>query len=197
MSTGKHSHTGTCFDIGNGTSIALEEFNETGNPYQGEESLVGNGALCRVIPIIIHWRNNKEMAMHYASDCAKFTNGDEESLKSIVRLANLLWNLIQMPIIEPPYNANQISQMSRNAIPSGGYAPETLLAALWSVETTDNFKNAVLKCANLGDDADSTASVAGAIAGAKYGLSAIPVNWYKKLAQVQTLDEIIKKLISS
>jgi len=58
-------------------------------------------------------------------------------------------------------------------IRSGGYVVDTLNAALWSTLSTNNFEKAVLKAANLGDDADTTAAVAGQLAGALYGYSSI------------------------
>jgi len=77
---------------------------------------------------------------------------------------------------------NEISMMmhrniveeSADDIQSGGYVINTLHAALWSNLTADSFESAVLRACNLGDDADTTAAVAGQIAGAIYGYSNIP-----------------------
>jgi ADP-ribosyl-[dinitrogen reductase] hydrolase len=59
-------------------------------------------------------------------------------------------------------------------IASGGYVVDTLKAALWSTLSTNGFEEAVLKAANLGDDADTTSAVTGQLAGALYGYSSIP-----------------------
>jgi ADP-ribosyl-[dinitrogen reductase] hydrolase len=56
-----------------------------------------------------------------------------------------------------------------------------LEAALWCFDRTENFAEAVLLAANLGDDADTTAAVCGQIAGAYYGESGIPETWLAKL----------------
>lgn len=58
----------------------------------------------------------------------------------------------------------------------------SLHAALWAVTRTSIFGNAVLLAANLGQDADTTAAVAGQIAGALYGASGIPDEWLARLA---------------
>ena len=42
---------------------------------------------------------------------------------------------------------------------------ETLQAALWCLVKTDNYKACVLKAVNLGMDTDTTAAVAGGLAG--------------------------------
>jgi ADP-ribosyl-[dinitrogen reductase] hydrolase len=47
-----------------------------------------------------------------------------------------------------------------------GYVVSSLEAALWSFQSTDSFEAAVLKAANLGDDADTTAAICGQLAGA-------------------------------
>ena len=59
-------------------------------------------------------------------------------------------------------------------VTASGYVIETLHAALWSVTKTNDFQEAVLKAVNLGDDADTVGAVAGQIAGAMYGYSAVP-----------------------
>jgi ADP-ribosyl-[dinitrogen reductase] hydrolase len=57
----------------------------------------------------------------------------------------------------------------------------TLEAALWSVGASGSFREAVLRAANLGEDADTTAAVAGQLAGALYGASGIPERWRGKV----------------
>ena len=61
-------------------------------------------------------------------------------------------------------------------ISSGGYVLNTLQAALWAVENGQDFRQTVLLAVNLGNDADTTAAVAGQIAGASYGLSSIDID---------------------
>lgn len=49
--------------------------------------------------------------------------------------------------------------------------------ALWAVRTTASFHDAIVAAINLGGDTDTVAAIAGAIAGARYGLQGIPVRW--------------------
>lgn len=57
----------------------------------------------------------------------------------------------------------------RDQIESSGYVLHTLRAALWCLTTTDSYRDCVLTAVNLGGDADTTAAVAGALAGIVYG----------------------------
>ena len=58
---------------------------------------------------------------------------------------------------------------------------ETLQAALWCLVKTDNYKACVLKAVNLGRNTDTTAAVAGGLAGILYGYDGIPAEWMEKL----------------
>jgi len=63
----------------------------------------------------------------------------------------------------------------------GSYAMDALAMALHCVWTTNNFRDALLKCANLRGDSDSVSAVAGQIAGAIYGKQGIPQDWIETI----------------
>ncbi len=63
-------------------------------------------------------------------------------------------------------------------------------AAIWAVSRTTDFRSAVLLAANLGDDADTTAAIAGQLAGAVYGASGIPADWLAALAWRKRIEEV-------
>jgi ADP-ribosylglycohydrolase len=65
------------------------------------------------------------------------------------------------------------SGVDGNLTPYGSYVLDSLRAALWCIENTNAFKNAVLLAVNLGDEVDTTAAITGQIAGAMHGYSAI------------------------
>ncbi len=76
----------------------------------------------------------------------------------------------------------QYKTLKAEQIRGSGYVVECLQAAMWCFLRTATFEQAVLAAANLGDVADTTAAVCGQIAGAHYGMSAIPTRWRAKLA---------------
>lgn len=65
----------------------------------------------------------------------------------------------------------------RDELPNTGWVRHTVASAVWGLMTTDSFAEAVAQVVNLGDDADTAGAVAGALAGAAYGLEAIPAAW--------------------
>ena len=77
-----------------------------------------------------------------------------------------------------------------------GTSVHTLEAAIWSVARTGDFRSAVLLAANLADDADTVAAVTGQLAGALYGLNAIPDHWRERVAWKDRLLAAARRLLS-
>lgn len=77
------------------------------------------------------------------------------------------------------------------AVKSDGYCEHTLEAALWCFLNTFSYADCVLVAVNLGDDTDTTAAVAGAIAGVYYGFGAIPPKWIDQLRGKAVIDQCI------
>ncbi len=63
-----------------------------------------------------------------------------------------------------------------------GYVVQAIEAALWAFWNSDDFQEGALMAVNLGEDADTTGAIYGQLAGAYYGLNAIPFEWRKKIA---------------
>jgi len=76
----------------------------------------------------------------------------------------------------------------RPAPASGGFVRYTYDAALWCLANTDSYRDCVLAAVNLGDDTDTTAAVAGALAGVLYGYEAIPADWLATLRRKDLID---------
>ena len=80
--------------------------------------------------------------------------------------------------------------LKREEIKSTGYIVDTLEAALWCVLNTNSYEECVLTAVNLGDDTDTVAAVAGSLAGALYGLDAIPEKWLNTLKKRDYIEEM-------
>ena len=68
----------------------------------------------------------------------------------------------------------------------------TLPQAFYSA---NSFSEAVLLAANLGDDADTTAAIAGQLAGALYGKHGIPDKWLEMLAWREKIEALAVALL--
>ena len=73
-------------------------------------------------------------------------------------------------------------------IDSNGYVVSTLEAAVWCLLNTKTYSECVLKAVNLGSDTDTVGAVAGSLAGALYGMEAIPQKWYKGLTKKEEIE---------
>jgi ADP-ribosyl-[dinitrogen reductase] hydrolase len=83
---------------------------------------------------------------------------------------------------------------TRDRISSAPRALDTLEAALWCVARNVGFEAAVTEAVNLGGDADTIGAVAGQLAGALYGASAIPRRWLAGLPDEARLRELASLL---
>lgn len=73
------------------------------------------------------------------------------------------------------------ASVPREEIRSSGYVVDTLEAVVWSLITTDSFKEALLKAVNLGRDTDTVGAITGGLAALYYGYDAIPPEWVDEL----------------
>lgn len=87
----------------------------------------------------------------------------------------------------------EIGKRSEEDIRSTGYVVHTLQAALWCLLNTKGYPQCVLRAVDLGDDTDTTAAVAGALAGIWYGAKHIPAVWELKTAKCEEIKARIKR----
>lgn len=203
---GVYSCTGTCFDIGNTTRASLIRYEETGDPIAGStsEAASGNGALMRLAPVAIrHWRDGETLSA-VADRQTRTTHGAPATIRCSRQFADLLAQAIAgvpLNILLESETAGAIEGgwrgLHRDAIEGLGYVVRSLQAAVWAVARTTNFRSAVLLAANLGNDADTTAAVAGQLAGAIYGLAGIPREWLDTLAWRERIEDTAERLFDA
>jgi ADP-ribosyl-[dinitrogen reductase] hydrolase len=187
-----------CKDIGITVSSALSRFQRTGDPSAGstDPMSAGNGSLMRLAPVaIVHWSDRRRLA-DVAARQSRTTHGAAEAVDACVAFAHVLADAIsgKPRSIVMAARANDYAGAVNNImagswrgkrraqIKSSGYVAHSLEAALWCVGRTADFRSAILLAANLGEDADTTAAIAGQLAGALYGVDGIPHDWLGRLA---------------
>lgn len=205
------SSTGDCFDIGMTVRSALVAFEAHGDPFAGSTDpfSAGNGSMMRLAPIVLFYFPDLQRVDDFSRQSSRTTHGAQEAIECCVVLARAISNALNgatkaqllsvacTGLSTPKVVAiaqGAYSNKTREQITGNGYAVTSLEAALWCVLHTDNFADAVLAAANLGDDADTTAAIVGQLAGAHYGVQGIPAGWLERLWMREDIQEMADAL---
>lgn len=89
-------------------------------------------------------------------------------------------------------NVNELKNVPEEEINSGGYVIDSIEASLWCLLNTNSYRECVLKAVNLGRDTDTTAAIAGGLAGLYYGYEEIPDEWKKDIIRRELIEEMCK-----
>ena len=201
------SSTGRCFDIGGTVCGALSRFESSGDPYAGSNDpfSAGNGSLMRLAPVPMFYSGNDAKAINYAAESSRTTHQAQEAIDACKYFAGLLLGALKgvdkQTLLSPSYCpihefwridplADKIGRVAEGSfkhrnppkIRGTGYVVQSLEAALWAFHRADTWKEGALLAANLGEDSDTTTAIYGQIAGAYFGVEAIPRPWRKKVA---------------
>ena len=210
---GYWSSIGRCFDIGTTTSRALYRFESTGEPIDAhpDENSASNGSLMRLAPVPIRWFPNVSDAARQSGDSSRTTHGSTRPVEACRALGAMIAAFIQGRTVEDAFEQGLAfgapqhpdlkevllgSWRSRQPpeIRGTGYAVAALEAAMWAVGGAADFRDAVLRAVNLGDDADTTGAIAGQLAGARWGVSAIPTEWRDRIVDRPRIEAIAGRL---
>ena len=189
---GHYAVDGVVFDIGNTVAAALNEGKARDDEYSN-----GNGSLMRIAPLAYIWATDDEVRAVSA-----ITHAHWISKESCLVFVHLLRKVIHGVPFEEALEAvipdeeefdflREVTSWPREKVKSGGFVLDTLGAALWCFANTDSYAECVLAAVNLGDDSDTTACVAGALAGAYYGYDAIPVEWLEALRGKDIIEDCL------
>lgn len=213
---GYMSSIGHCFDIGNATAEAIARFERTGDPFSGSTDpfKAGNGSIMRLAPVPLYYASNAADAVRYSAESSKTTHAAAECVDACKYLAALLVEAIDggskeqllggelAPLrderLSPAIEAIRGGSFKRKQPPDirgTGYVVQSLEAALWAFYRSESFKEGLLLAVNLGEDADTTGAVYGQLAGAYYGVSAIPAVWRERIAMKETIIEMANALL--
>ena len=210
------SSTGRCFDIGRTVASALARFKETGDPHAGSTHplTAGNGCIMRLAPVPMFFYPDEQAAVRFSGESSQTTHGAAECVSACRFLGWVIVKALSCrskeeilfggqfqggPDSPLEYSIRTIAKgelrgKSESDIGASGYVVETLEAALWCFLHTDNFRDAILKAVNLGQDADTTAAVCGQIAGAYYGEAGIPMGWRRQIAKAELIADLADRL---
>lgn len=211
------SAKGECFDIGNTVARSLRWFEESGEPFCGspDPKSAGNGSLMRLAPIPIRWWNKTIESIEMSAESSRTTHAAPTCMDGCrlfgAMLARAIQGLSKEEVLFGTIGCEELSDLceeiaqigqggfakkSEAQIIGNGYVVKSLEAALWAVHNAENYRQAVLAATNLGDDADTTAAIAGQLAGALWGEANIPGDWLEKLCGRTMIEELADRLLA-
>ena len=188
---GENTSTGKCVGVGQNTLRTLGDFRRSGNLQAAKVGLRndGNGSLMRLASVAFHADAPLEKLREVAHQQSKTTHASDIASECCQFLSELLRRLSEgqsysdakakctehewSPSLKSILKHDYLT-VKPDEIKAEGNVIDTLQCALWAVENSKSFEEAVLKAVNLGDDADTVGAVTGQIAGARYGYSNIP-----------------------
>lgn len=206
---------GRVFDVGGTTSRAITAYRSgvpaaKAGPSGPRDN--GNGSLMRVLPLAL-WHTGSDAALvadarvqscvthgHLRAQlcCALYClwarcllrgshdawNDAVETLRSLFRTGTRERDEIEtaLQLDEPPPARGR------------GYVVDTLHAARWALGA-GTYECVVKAAISLGDDTDTTACVAGGLAGIRDGIAAIPVRWRDALRGMEIVSPLLERLL--
>lgn len=217
---------GTVFDIGGTTAQALSRLAAGAPPEEAGSADVysnGNGSLMRIIPLAL-WLADRapETLAEYATRGSSLTHRHPRSqmacalycllvrellcsaapAEALAGARRTFANLLQESLFAAErqhfrrLETGALGDCPERDIRSSGYVIDTLEASIWCLLTSASFEETVLKAVNLGGDTDTTGTVAGGLAGACYGLQAIPAAWRQALARHDDIASLFTHFLS-
>ena len=192
-------------DIGNTCRRGIARFIAHGTvhgpPNEGD---AGNGAVMRMAPIALAALADARLLEVQAIEQAHITHHHPLSDAACI----LVGRLIQLALIgHAMHRLRRHADLVATEFPKFRYAPyhglstayvaDTMQTVLHFLFATSSFEECLIATVNQGGDADTTGAIVGAIAGAYYGIDAIPREWLRKLdpsvrAEIEQLaDELI------
>ena len=178
------------FDVGGATDAACFAIARTGSLENGEESSQGNGSVMRLAPSYLMARAlGRPEILHEVSD---ITHRSRRVRETVDRMAGVLDDLFETG------ETTALSRYaSREECNNSGWCVSTVESALWALESTLSFEDALVAAVNLGGDADSIGAVCGQLAGAQYGLSAIPGRWLAAIKDRGRIDGLFDRFLAA
>jgi ADP-ribosyl-[dinitrogen reductase] hydrolase len=218
---------GRVFDVGLQTVQAIRRLRDGVPALQAGsacDQANGNGSLMRTLPVALwHQLNGSsdaalvETAMlqsmpthsHLRSRvaCAFYGLWAREMLNgatdteagwhaAAAKLATVIATMPHAEEAAQELNANICPRVENSKVGGTGYVVDCLHSARWALRQ-GSYEHVVKAAISLGHDTDTTACVAGGIAGIRDGVSAIPARWLDGLRGKQMVEAILARLPST
>jgi ADP-ribosylglycohydrolase len=207
---------GKVFDVGIQTANAIRELKRGTEPLLAggaDEYSNGNGSLMRVLPLAVWHRGSDLELVKDAFGQSAVTHGHLRAkiccalyclwARRILQNAENAWESAVATFYEIfPEGTIERSEFETRIFPQdaefdvkgSGYVVDSLRAARWA-NGNKTYEETVKAAIALGDDTDTTACIAGGIAGLIHGFEAIPKRWVEDLRGQEIYEPLIERLL--
>ena len=176
-------------DVGNTCRRGIRRYMLDGSLHgEASEGDGGNGAAMRILPIALATFGDDAAFAHAAIEQAHLTHHHPLSDAATLALGRLLHKLLAgqgikecRTLVNALVEAHPKFKFSPYPGRASGYIVDTMQTVLHHFFNTDSFESCVVETVNCGEDADTTGAIVGMLAGALYGVEAIPQRWLNKL----------------
>lgn len=212
------SSNGQCFDIGGQTERALSHFRRSGGleaPLEPDGQ--GNGSLMRAVPVPLWLAHLPAGAFSpdLYREASRTTHNSPVCDTAAVLYSHTIHGVLQpapedvwtiadallaelhgdCPQLEPVRQAMHGDLAWHDIVPSG-WVVHSLSIAFWALKTFDSFEEGMVEVVNLCGDADTNGAIYGGLAGAVFGIEAIPQRWLNTLKHRDELEDALQRLVA-
>ncbi len=210
---GDYTPDGRVFDIGLQTRAALDAIERGAHPLQAREPSVyenGNGSLMRVLPVAFLVEPQAELVRlarlqsipthpHLRSQlcCALYVLLVDALVRGLSKADALVAARGALSRLTPVDEMDELLEvLTAPAQPQGsGYVVDSLWSAWQAFESSTDVKSCLRAAVFLGNDTDTTACIAGGLAGAYYGLDAVPADWRAQMQGRALIDRMTMRIL--
>ncbi|HEY9061560.1 MAG TPA: ADP-ribosylglycohydrolase family protein [Pseudobacteroides sp.] len=207
------------FDVGNQTVTTLMAYKKGVPPNKSGFILPdgkGNGSLMRVLPLALWHRGSKEELVYFAHLQSLVTHGHE--INQVCCALYSLWavEIMNGLAIDDAYmkavkelreiyrkDSSYYNELECCLRPDdepfgkgGGYVVDSFRSVRMVLNNEDSYEMVVKAAVSLGHDTDTTAAIAGGLAGIAYGFDSIPGRWVSALRGREDLHTLINGLLT-
>lgn len=207
LRAGKFQAGGQVFDMGAQTRYALER-RESGQglDWGFPSGRCGNGSLMRVLPAAVlpeMWSISEEDAIAIGMRQSDLTHPQPMARACCALYLETCWSLLRQPETLLPELVQDSAQRLRRRsslgreemsalailldfgareLPTGsGYVVNTFWSAVWAVSRSTSLSEALRTAIGLGNDTDTVASLAGGLAGLRFGIDELSRHWWAQM----------------
>lgn len=159
-------------DVGSACRRGLESYRKTGSLGNGDIETLGNGGVLRVLPFALAGLSWRDAVRH-----SELTHGNSPYIRHVQSYVTAVSAALA------GYDKRDVTNCFKGLKPrphireNGGDVGNTLRSVMAHFHVSDSCEECIIRAVNAGGDADSVAALAGGLAGAFYGLEAIPSRW--------------------